>query len=811
AEVLGRGQVGVDDDFFDLGGHSLLATRLVSRVRATLGVELELRRLFRTPTPAGLAAGLHDAATARQALVPRPRREPLPLSFAQRRLWFLHQFGAPSATYHMPLALRLTGDLDQEALGAALTDVVARHESLRTVFPHTEGVPRQRVLSAAEATIRIPVRRAGESELPGLLSEAAVRAFDLTADLPVRAQLFTLAPDEHVLLVVLHHIAGDGWSMSPLSRDLATAYTARRRGDAPGWAPLPVSYADYTVWQHEILGEESDADSAFARQVGYWSQALAGLPEQLALPVDRPRPAVMTYGGDLLDIRLPAELHAGLAELARRSGSSLFMVLQAGLAALYTRLGAGTDIPIGSPIAGRTDEALDDLVGFFVNALVLRTDTSGDPSFLELLGRVRETTLSAFAHQDVPFEHLVEALNPARSMSLHPLFQTVLALQNAPMGDFELPGLTVSGVPVQTGTSRVDLTFGLAENRGSDGTPAGLTGAVEYSTDLFDRGTVEALVARWTRLLAAVAADPDRPIGAIDLLDERERGELLPAAEPGAAGVSLPEAFAAQVAATPDALALTDGTVELTYRQLDVWAGRFAHALIARGVGPEQVVAVALPRSVESVVAVLGVLKAGAAYLPVDPAYPASRIAFMLEDARPVLVVDDPALVAEVCEACEASAWPDIDPEVALDVRHLAYVIYTSGSTGRPKGVVVSHAGVSGLVAAQVERLGLEPGSRVLQFASPSFDASFWDLCSALLTGATLVLAPSEAPLEALTDRRLDVTHVTLPPSALAALDGADLAAGTLVVAGEACPPELVARWAPGRRMVNAYGPTETT
>ncbi|MFD7598300.1 amino acid adenylation domain-containing protein, partial [Kitasatospora sp. NPDC059812] len=811
AEVLGRGQVGVDDDFFDLGGHSLLATRLVSRVRATLGVELELRRLFRTPTPAGLAAGLHDAATARQALVPRPRREPLPLSFAQRRLWFLHQFGAPSATYHMPLALRLTGDLDQEALGAALTDVVARHESLRTVFPHTEGVPRQRVLSAAEATIRIPVRRAGESELPGLLSEAAVRAFDLTADLPVRAQLFTLAPDEHVLLVVLHHIAGDGWSMSPLSRDLATAYTARRRGDAPGWAPLPVSYADYTVWQHEILGEESDADSAFARQVGYWSQALAGLPEQLALPVDRPRPAVMTYGGDLLDIRLPAELHAGLAELARRSGSSLFMVLQAGLAALYTRLGAGTDIPIGSPIAGRTDEALDDLVGFFVNALVLRTDTSGDPSFLELLGRVRETTLSAFAHQDVPFEHLVEALNPARSMSLHPLFQTVLALQNAPMGDFELPGLTVSGVPVPTGTSRVDLTFGLAENRGPDGTPAGLTGAVEYSTDLFDRGTVEALVARWARLLAAVAADPDRPIGAIDLLSAEERRELLPAVEPRAAGVSLPEAFAAQVAATPDAPALVSGGVELTYRELNSRANRFAHALIARGVGPEQVVAVALPRSVESVVAVLGVLKAGAAYLPVDPSYPASRIAYMLEDACPALVVDDPVLVAKASEVSAVSAWPDSDPVVALDVRHPAYVIYTSGSTGRPKGVVVAHGGVSGLVAAQVERLGLEPGSRVLQFASPSFDASFWDLCSALLTGAALVLAPSGAPLEALTDRRLDVTHVTLPPSALAAVDSTDVTAGTLVVAGEACPPELVARWAPGRRMVNAYGPTETT
>ncbi|AXI80468.1 non-ribosomal peptide synthase/polyketide synthase [Peterkaempfera bronchialis] len=805
AEVLGVPRVGVDDDFFDLGGHSLLATRLVSRVRAALGVELELRSLFRTPTPAGLAPGLHDAGTARRALVPRPRRQPMPLSFAQRRLWFLQQFGAPSATYHMPLALRLSGDLDRAALSAALADVVARHETLRTVFPQTGGVPYQRVLDAAEVTVPLTVRAAGEAEVPVLLREAAVRGFDLTSELPLRAELFTAAPGEHVLLMVMHHIAGDGWSMGPLARDLATAYAARCEGRPPGWPVLPVQYADYTLWQHEILGDEHDADSVFARQVAYWTEALAGLPDQLQLPVDRPRPAAVSYRGDLLDVRIDAELHAALVELARRSGASLFMVLQAGLAALYTRLGAGTDIPIGSPIAGRTDEALDDLVGFFVNTLVLRTDTSGDPSFTELLGRVRETALSAYAHQDVPFEHLVEVLNPSRSLSYHPLFQTGLVVQNAPGGDFDLPGLNAAGMAVPTGTSRLDLTFGLAERYGPDGAPAGLGGAIEYSTDLFDRATVETLFARLTRLLAAVAAAPDRPIGGIDLLSDQERRELLPAAESGAAATGLPEMFAVRVAATPDAVAVVCGGVELSYRQLDVRANRFAHALIARGVGPERVVAVALPRSVESVVAVLGVLKAGAAYLPVDPSYPQSRIAFMLADARPAVVVDDPAMVTEVSE------WPDTAPEVALDVRHPAYVIYTSGSTGRPKGVVVSHAGVPGLVAAQVERLGVAPGSRVLQFASPSFDASFWDLCSALLTGAALVLAPSEAPLEALTDRRLDITHVTLPPSVLTALDGAELTAATLVVAGEACAPELVARWAPGRRMINAYGPTETT
>ncbi|PJN21420.1 non-ribosomal peptide synthetase [Kitasatospora sp. CB02891] len=804
AEVLGLARVGVEEDFFALGGHSLLATRLVSRVRATLGVELELRTLFRTPTPAGLAGALHGADAARPALTPRPRRDPMPLSFAQHRLWFLQELGTPSATYHMPLALRLSGGLDRDALSTALGDVAGRHETLRTVFPHTAGVPHQQVLDPAEAVVPLAVRTADEAELPALLREAAVRGFDLTSQVPLRAELFALAPDEHVLLLVMHHIAGDGWSMGPLARDLATAYTARRDGRAPAWPPLPVTYGDYTLWQHDILGDEHDADSVFARQVTHWTQALAGLPEQLRLPADRPRPAVLTYGGDLLELRIGAELHAALAELARRSGTTLFMVLQAALAALYTRLGAGTDIPIGSPIAGRTDEALDELVGFFVNTLVLRTDTGGDPTFAELLGRVRETALSAYAHQDVPFEHLVEALNPTRSLSHHPLYQTGLVVQNAPGGDFELPGLQVSGMAVLTGTARLDLTFGFAEEHGPDGAPAGLGGAVEYSTDLFDRSTVETLVARLTRLLAAVAAAPDLPIGRIDLLSAEERAELLPAVDGVEAAACLPELFAARVAAVPDAVALVCGDAELTYRQVNARANRFAHALIARGVRPEQVVAVALPRSVESVVAVLGILKAGAGYLPVDPAYPEARIAYMLADARPALVVDDPATVAE-------GDWPDTDPEIALDARHPAYVIYTSGSTGRPKGVVVSHAGVPGLVAAQTERLGVAPGSRVLQFASPSFDASFWDLCSALLSGAALVLAPAEAPLEALTDRRLDVTHVTLPPSALAALESAELTATTLVVAGEACPPELVARWAPGRRMINAYGPTETT
>ncbi|MFC5891106.1 amino acid adenylation domain-containing protein, partial [Kitasatospora aburaviensis] len=804
AEVLGVAEPGPDESFFDLGGHSLLATRLVARARTVLGVELRLGDLFDAPTVAELAAAVDVAGRARPALGRRDRPETVPLSFAQQRLWFLHRMEGPSATYNIPLTLRLSGSLDQRALETALGDLVERHESLRTVFPVVDGVPCQRVLDLDAARPRLRVTELGERELPERLAQAARYGFDLAEEPPLHAELFRLAAEEHVLLLVVHHIAGDGWSAGPLSRDLTTAYAARAEGAKPEWSPLPVQYADYALWQRELLGDGADPDSLLNDQLGYWREQLAGLPEQVELPFDRPRPAAMSYRGAHLPVRIDAELHQGLRTLARDGGASLFMVLQAGLAALLGKLGAGSDVPIGTPIAGRTDEALDDLVGFFVNTLVLRTDLSGDPSFTELLGRVRGAALAAYAHQDVPFEHLVEALNPSRSLSHHPLFQTGLVVQNAPGGDFELPGLLVSGVTVLTGTARLDLTFGFAEEYGPDGAPAGLGGAVEYSTDLFDRSTVETLVARWTRLLAAVAAAPDLPIGGIDLLSAQERRELLPTVDAAAATASLPELFAAQVAAAPDAVALVSGDAELTYRQLDARANRFAHALIARGVGPERVVAVALPRSVESVVAVLGVLKAGAAYLPVDPAYPRARIDLMLADARPALLVDDPAAVA-------GGDWAETDPEAALDVRHPAYVIYTSGSTGRPKGVVVSHAGVSGLVAAQVERLGVTRGSRVLQFASPGFDASFWDLCSAVLTGAALVLAPAEAPLDALTDHRLDVTHVTLPPSALAALPEGSVAASTLVVAGEACPPELVARWAPGRRMINAYGPTETT
>ncbi|MDQ2884423.1 MAG: amino acid adenylation domain-containing protein, partial [Actinomycetota bacterium] len=599
AEVLGVAAVGVDDDFFTLGGHSLSATRLVARIRATLGVELALRVLFDTPTVAGVAARVGDAGPVRLALTRYARPDPMPLSFAQRRLWFLHQLEGPSATYNIPLVLRLCGDLDRDGLQAALGDVVARHESLRTVFPQVDGLPCQQVLDAQVVRPALPVTHATGTDLPGLLATAARRGFDLGVEAPVRAELFTLAPSEHVLLVVVHHIAADGWSMGPLARDLAVAYGARCHSEAPRWAPLPVQYADYTLWQHELLGEHIDPDSLFATQLGYWTQALAGLPEQLELPTDRARPAVASsYRGGQVPVRLEPRLHQGLTELARRGGASVFMVVQAGLAALLSKLGAGHDIPIGSPIAGRTDQALDELVGFFVNTLVLRTDTSGNPTFTELLDRVRDTALNAYANQDVPFEYLVEALNPARSLAHHPLFQVMLIVQNTPEPGVDLPGLQVTPVRVDTEVAKFDLTFALSERYNADGAPQGIDGAVEYACDLFDPATVETITTRWMRLLDEVVAHPDQPLNKIDILTPTERHHLLHTCNDTTTPLppaTLPVLFQTQVAVTPHTVAVVSDDTTLTYRQLNTRANRLAHTLITRGVGPEQIVALALP------------------------------------------------------------------------------------------------------------------------------------------------------------------------------------------------------------------------
>ncbi|HEY3236549.1 MAG TPA: amino acid adenylation domain-containing protein, partial [Polyangiaceae bacterium] len=484
AEVLGVAGVGIEDDFFALGGHSLLATRLISRIRASFDVELSIRSLFEARTVGALAGRLSEGGVARARLRAVERPAEVPLSFAQRRLWFLERLEGGRANYTIPLAVRLRGDLDLGALEAALCDVVERHESLRTIFPEREGVARQEILAGSSARVRLLLREVSEGELSAALSSAAQAPFALERELPLRAHVFALGGGEHVLLLVLHHIAGDGWSLAPLARDLSESYAARCAGRVAELSALPVHYADYTLWQQGVLGEESDAGSVLSRSLLYWRDRLSGLPEQIALPFDRPRPAVSSYRGGRVEVLLSARLHAALVGLARGEGASLFMVLQAALAALLTRLGAGTDIAIGSPIAGRTDSALDELVGFFVNTLVLRTDTSGNPSFRELIGRVRGSNLSAYSHQDVPFERLVEVLNPARSLSHHPLFQVMLALQNNAPVRLELAGLSASVEEVLSASAKFDLSVSVAEERAGDGEPAGISGVIEYASDL---------------------------------------------------------------------------------------------------------------------------------------------------------------------------------------------------------------------------------------------------------------------------------------------------------------------------------------
>ncbi|MCJ1681147.1 amino acid adenylation domain-containing protein [Streptomyces sp. APSN-46.1] len=764
AEVLALPSVGVDESFFDLGGHSLMATRLINRIRATLGAELTIRTLFQAPTVEGLSRRIDASVAVRPPVVLMERPEAVPLSFAQRRLWFLQKF-ENSPAYNIPLALRLSGELDREALRAALVDVVGRHESLRTVFPEVDGVPRQLVLGAVEAgaVLGFSVSEVPAGGLGSVLAVAARRGFDLECELPLRADVFVMGPGDHVVLLVLHHIAGDGWSMGPLTRDLAQAYAARCRGEVPAWEPLLIQYADYTLWQRELLGEESDPESLLSAQIAFWKDALAGLPEQLNLPADRTRPAVASSRGAVSPFVLGAGVHRGVVGLARECGVSVFMVLQASLAALFTRLGAGTDIPLGTPIAGRTDQALDELVGFFVNTLVLRTDTSGDPTFRELLGRVREADLAAYAHQDLPFEHLVEVLNPQRSLSHHPLFQVSLALQNTPQGKFELPGLEVGAEPTSTATSRFDLFVSLWERRTVDADPDGLDGVVEFATDLFDRSTVEALVARWGRLLEELVGAPDARIGAAEVLSADERRELLGGVNDGGAvapWVSLAASVEAQVAREPGAVAVVDGGDRLTYGELNARANRLARLLLERGVGPDSVVALALPRSLDLIVGFVAALKVGASYLPIDVDLPTGRIDFMLSDAAPEVVVvssacehvlpasaerlvlDDPAVAAGL-SALSAVDVTDAERGGTLTPEHGLFVLYTSGTTGTPKGVVM-RAGVYANMLVWHERIvGGGVGRRVAQFTALTFDVSVQEMLSSLVAGKELWL-PAE-------------------------------------------------------------------
>ncbi|KOG59479.1 non-ribosomal peptide synthetase [Streptomyces flaveolus] len=824
AEVLGHPSFGPGESFFGRGGHSLSALKLLGRVRAVFGVSLPVRELFAAPTPALFGERIRQAAGEPDRPEPaaRPRPARIPLSFAQQRLWFLYRAEGPSPTYNVPIPLRLTGELDLAALTAALGDLTRRHESLRTVFPAEQGVPYQRVLQEAVPPVEVvDTDPEGAAEL---LAKAARYPFDLAAEIPLRATVLRLGPREHVLLLLVHHIAADGGSVAPLLADLAEAYTARGRGTAPGWLPLPLQYADYALWQREVLGDEDDPDSLLARQLAFWRSALAGAPGTLDLPADRPRPAVADHRGGTVTFRSGAATHRRLTELARATGSTVFMVVQAALAALLSRMGAGDDIPLGTAVGGRGAPALEGLTGFFVNTLVLRTDTSGDPAFSELVSRVRKTDLAAYDHQDLPFERLVEAVNPVRSAAAHPLFQVMLAFQNNAEPSMRMPGLAVGFEGLATNAARCDLSFSVAETRGEDGAPGGLRGILEYARALFDPETAQDLADRFVRLLDAAAQDPERRLSALDLLSAGERAQLAAEAEraaPAAAPDTLPALFARQAARTPDAPAVQHGATTLTYAELDARANRLAHRLAELGAAPETFVALALPASADLVVAVLAATKAGAAWVPLDPEYPRQRLELMLAETAPcaVLATEEsarrlPATSTPVLIGTDAPGRPAEAPPTVLRPGHPAYVIYTSGSTGTPKGVVVTHAGLAGLGESSRRDHGAGPGSRVLQFVSPSFDVSVAELCMALLTGACLVI-PEQRPVgdglaAFLAEQR--ISHAHLPPAVLAGLPPADLPdLATLMTGGEACTPQLVGRWAPGRRMVNAYGPTEAT
>ncbi|MFB7676375.1 amino acid adenylation domain-containing protein [Kitasatospora purpeofusca] len=829
------GPLSRDAGFFDLGGHSLLAGRLAARLREALGVAVGFADVFRHPTPAALAALLRErsAPEPRPALVPVGRAERLPLSPAQRGLWFHYRLEGPSPTYNIPLALTLTGPLDREALALAVGDLVARHETLRTVYGESaDGEPYQRILPPAPVELHTGT---------GEIADAVRHAFDLGTEPPLRASLFAHRDGTHTLLLLLHHIAGDGASTTPLARDLAAAHTARLAGRAPELPPLTVQFADHVDWQAKLLGTGGAPSALAVRQLDHWRKTLAGLPDQLDLPTDRPRPAVASHRGATVPFRLDAAAHTALAALARTTGTSVFTAVQAGLAALLTRHGCGTDIPVGTPVAGRDSDETAALVGYFVNSVVLRTDTSGDPSFRELLGRTRTAVLGAHDHADLPFDRLVEELNPRRSLARHPLFQVMLAWQSVPDRAFALGGgLTATVAAIPSGTAKFDLTLNAGELR-----EGGIAGFLEYRTDLFDEATVRALAERLARLLTAAATAPDTTIGRLPLIGAEEHHRALVEwngtpvhSEPGA---TLPELFEAAALADPEATAVSCDGETLSYAELAARADRLARLLAARGIGPGTIVALALPRSLDLVTGLLAVAKSGAAYLPLDPEYPADRLAYMLADAAPAALLTDSATAPRMPEhrvpqllvdGGEADAHPAVplaqhERTRPLTAEDTAYVIYTSGSTGRPKGVPVTHHNVVRLFSATDHWFGFGAQDVWTLFHSYAFDFSVWELWGALLRGGRLVVVPhlvSRDPaafLDLLARERVTVLNQT--PSAFYQLSAADrerpgteLALRYVVFGGEALELGRLDDWyerhaddAP--TLVNMYGITETT
>jgi len=821
SELLGAGRVGARDNFFALGGHSLLATRVVSRLRATFGVEVPLRSLFEAPTVAELARVVRATrAGVETPVIPVPRQGALPLSFAQQRLWLLDQLEPGSAAYNVPLAVRLRGALAPALLRQIFAELVRRHEILRTTFDVRSGEPVQRI--AAPFTPELPVidlaglpglsdrtdpsDRSDPSDLlarqaRALARDEARRPFDLRRGPLLRLTLLRLAAEEHVLLITLHHVIADGWSTGVLLREIGALGAAFVRGGASPLPELPVQYADFAVWQRGRL-----QGAVLEEQLGAWTRRLAGAPRLLELPTDRPRPAVQTFRGATRPVVLGAV--AELPALCRQAGATPFMALLAAWALLLGRHAGQDDVVVGSPVAGRNRREIEELIGLFVNTLVFRIDLGGaGTSFAELLRRTREVALDAFAHQDLPFERLVEEVATARDLSVSPLFQAFFSLQNLPIEAIRLPGLELEPVAAESTVAKFDLSLYLAEGAG------GIGGALEFNTDLFDGTTAEHLAARYARLVAGAVADPECPLGALPLLLPAEREELLTGwngtAERFPEDLTVHELIAAQVARTPDAVALSFAGERWSYRALWEEAGRQAARLAALGVGPEVLVAVRMERSPRMLEAVLGVLRAGGAYVPLDPAHPRERLAFILEDARVRVVVRDGAVEALTPGGGGATALPE----------NLAYVIYTSGSTGRPKGVAVRHRGAVNYLATMARRPGISARDVVVALTTLAFDISVTELLLPLTAGARIELVGRETAGDAaLLAAALESSGATMlqatPATWTMLLEGGWAGRPGLraLCGGEALPRALAEKLLPrAGELWNVYGPTETT
>src|ERR687886_738282 len=831
ADVLGLQQVGIHDNFFELGGHSLLATQLISRLRDSFGVEFPLRGLFESPTVAGLSERLEALRRTALGLVAPPllpgeRAGQLLLSFAQARLWFLEQLEPGSYAYNIPAAVRLTGSLHVAALQQSLDEIVQRHEALRTTFAMVNGEPIQVIAPVLALTLPLVDLRElpqaqQEASVERLATEEAMRPFDLAQGPLLRATLLQLGQAEPVLLLVMHHIVSDGWSMGVLIRELAALYEAFSMGKPSPLPELPIQYADFAHWQRQWLQGE-----VLAAQLSYWQQQLAGAPSLLELPTDRPRPAVQTFRGAAQSLALPETLTEKLKLLSQRSGVTLFMTLLAAFQTLLYRYTGQDDICIGSPIANRNHSETERLIGFFVNTLVLRTPLSGNPSFQELLGRVREVALGAYAHQDLPFEQLVEALHPERSLSHHPLFQVMFVLQNAPMPALELPGLTLSSLEIDSKTAKFDLTLSMED------TEQGLVGALEYNTDLFDAAAIGRMLGHFQTLLEGIVADPQQHVSNLPILTQPERHTLL--VEWNHTQVDYPkdvcvhQLFEAQVEQTPEAMAVVFEDQQLTYRELNRRANQVAHHLRSLGVGSDVLVGICVERSLEMVVGLLGILKAGAAYVPLDPSYPAERLAFMLEDAQVPILLTQQRLVSRLPKhgakaICLDADWEIIAQESTenstsnVKADNLAYVIYTSGSTGKPKGVQIEHQGLLNLVFWHQRAFAVSSAERATQIAGPAFDAAVWELLPYLTTGASIYIANEETRISPVQLRDWLITSaitITFLPTPLAesvlSLDWpSNTALQTLLTGGDKLhnypSPSLPFK------LVNNYGPTENT